>query len=101
MKIVDPNNTNHLIYIVPRYYTDLATTLNIYDEATKVNDVATNVFTTLNGVTTVNFYYNFKDKAKYQIKLTDVNGVVYRGKLMATSQDSQDYKMTKDLYFYE
>ena len=101
MKIVDPNNTNHIIYIVPRYYTDLATTLNIYNETTKVNEVVTNVCTTLNGVTSVNFDYNFNDKGKYQIKLTDVNGVVYRGKIMATSQDSQDYRMTKDLYFYE
>ena len=44
----------------------------------------------------------FKTNKDGSFILSDgVTEVVYRGKLIATEQETQEYKITKDLYFYE
>ena len=50
---------------------------------------------------TITFDYNFIENDKFTIKISDSNGVIYRDKLISTSQTTQDFKSTKDLYYYE
>ena len=100
MIVVNPENTNHTFDFIPRYY-PTAIVLNLYNEVTQVSEVVNQLFVVNDGIMTVSFSYTFSEQSKYQIKLTDDNGVVFRGKLIATSQTPQDYKQTNNLYVYE
>jgi hypothetical protein len=100
MKVLDFNNTNHSISLVPRYYPEGAVTFELYNESTKVKTVVSNTYMITNGLFTLNFNYTFENKEKYQIKLEE-NSIVFRGKLLITDQNTQEYRLTKDLYYYE
>jgi len=101
MKKVDPNDTTHLIAIIPRYYVDGEIDLFLYNELTQVETTLTPIYVTQNGIMTLTFDFNFSENDKYQVKITDANGIIYRDKIFATSQITQDFKATNDLYFYE
>jgi len=103
MKVIDPNDTTHSISIIPRFNDTVSVTMEITNEATKVVYTGVlNTYTLTDGVGVVNFDLTPEDKSKYSFKLVD-NGVdiIYRGKLIATTQETQEYKITTDLYFYE
>ena len=53
-----------------------------------------------NGNVTLNFDFDFVEADRFQIKITDSNGVYYRGLLFATDQDTQEYKVDKDFLTY-
>lgn len=101
MIVILPSTTSHSISFIGRYEPTIACTLTLYNEATKVETVVANTFATVNGITTVNFDFTFVESDKYQVKISDSNGVIFRGKLIATAQTPQDFKQTKDLYYYE
>ena len=101
MKVVDFNVTSHSITLVPRFYTDNAISISLYDEATQITTSTANAHTTANGIMTYPFTHTFLENDKYQFKLLDGTTVVYRGKLIATDQVPQDYKLTNGLYTYE
>ena len=100
MKIVNTTDTTHNISLIPRYYPDSVLTFTLTNEATKVVEVVANTYTIENGVFTLIFDYTFTDKDKFNIKLEE-NTIVYRGKLMVTDQETQEYKLTDNLYYYE
>ena len=100
MIVVNPLNPNHTFDIIPRYYPSTIV-LELYNEVTQVSEIVNQLFVVNDGIITVIFSYKFTEQSKYQIKLTDENGVVFRGKLIATSQTPQDYKQTNNLYVYE
>lgn len=99
MKVVNPNDTNHTIELIPREYKE-DVVLDLYNEATKEETTVVNVSSVLDGIFSINFDFSFSENDKYQIKVSKDSEVLYRGKLIATSQLPQDYKLTKDLYFY-
>jgi hypothetical protein len=101
MKVVNPNDTSHTISLIPRYYPFNDVALSLYNEQNKVVSQVDNTYVILNGIMTIDFDFDFTNKEKFEIKITENNNVVYRGKIIATTQESQDYKLTKDLYFYE
>ena len=101
MKVVDPNNTTHTINLIPRIYSVSSIDLSLYNEATQVTTSVTDAYSVTDGVATIIFDFTFEDNDKYQFKLVDGSEVVYRGKLIATAQDPQDYKLTDGLYSYE
>ena len=100
MIVVNSKNTVHTFDIIPRYY-PRAIVLELYNEVTQVSEIVNQLFVVNDGIMTVSFSYTFTEQAKYQIKLTDENGVVFRGKLIATSQTPQDYKQINNIYVYE
>jgi len=100
MIVVNSENTVHTFDIIPRYYPK-AIVLELYNEVTQVSEIVNQLFVVNDGIMTVSFSYTFTEQAKYQIKLTDNNVVVFRGKLIETSQIPQDYKQTNNLYVYE
>ena len=101
MKVVDFNDTNHSIKLIPRFYTVNSIDIELYNEATKETTTTTNAYTVTNGVLTYPFTHTFLNNDKYQFKLLDGTAIVYRGKLIATDQVPQDYKLTDGLYTYE
>ena len=101
MKVVIPTNSEHDIVLVPRYDTDGEVSLTLYNEVTKVESTPAVVQVTTNGKMTITFTFTFADKDKYQFTVKEGNEVVYRGKIVATSQTPQDFKLTDSLYYYE
>ena len=101
MKVVNPNDGSHTIQLIPRIYPFNSLVLELKDEQTKIAVIVTNTYIVSDGVMTINFDFDFTNKEKFEIKITENDNVVYRGKIIATTQDSQDFKLTKDLYFYE
>jgi len=100
MKVLSPNNTTHSISLIPRYYPDNDIIFTLYNESTSTSTVVANTYAIVNGLLTITFDYTFTNKDKFKFKLEE-NSVVYRGKLLITEQGTQDYKITKDLYYYE
>jgi hypothetical protein len=74
--------------------------LSLFNEATKVTENIDNTYTITDGVLFLSFEYTFTENQKFQVKIEEENEVVYRGKLIATSQTPQDYKLTNNVYFY-
>tara|TARA_R110000772_G_scaffold36098_4_gene86643 strand:+ start:2976 stop:3281 length:306 start_codon:yes stop_codon:yes gene_type:complete len=101
MKIVLPANASHDIDLIPRIYPTGAIVLALYNESTKVTTTPGNTYVIANGVLTVTFTKAFAEGDKYQIKITEGAVVIFRGKLLATAQTPQAYKLTDGLYFYE
>ena len=104
MKIVNPTDSTHMVKLIPRTYTYDNITLNLYNESTRESADIILVygvgFDILTGFLVITFDYDFTDGDKYQIKLTSTD-VDYRGKLFATTQETQEYSQTKELYYYE
>ena len=101
MKVVDPNNTTHTIKLIPRFYGITSIDLSLYNEATQETTSVTDVYSFTSGVATIIFDFTFEENDKYQFKLVDGSTVIYRGKLIATSQEPQQYKLDNGLYTYE
>jgi len=99
MKVVNPEDTDHIIDLIPRYYPTDAITFSLFNEATQVTENIDNTYTITDGVLFLSFEYTFTENQKFQIKLDDTE-IVYRGKIIATSQNPQDYKLTNNVYYY-
>ena len=100
MNVVNPNNTTHNLKIIPRANNIGILIFELFNEETK--QVFLPTFTALfeDGYLTLTFDFNFVENQKFQIKIyNDI--IYYRGKLMATSQNTQTFKASKDLYYYE
>jgi len=98
MKVVNPNDTEHTIVLIPRYYPVDAITFSLFNEATQTSENIDNTYTITDGNLSIVFEYTFTENTKFQIKL-DESEIVYRGKLIATSQIPQDYKLTDNVYY--
>jgi hypothetical protein len=101
MKVINPNNTNHTLKIVPRFYEQFSVLIEFKNEETKEFSTLNVTPTILKGYMILNFSKTFFDKDNLQIKITNSTGkIVYRGKLFITSQSTktQEYKMTKDVF---
>ena len=111
MNVVNPNNTSHELKIVPRYYSN-SESLNIvlYNESSQVSTIInlvsslfsfTNNFNFLEDFLIVKINFSFEYNSRYQYKILDDTEIVYRGKIIATTQETQNYLTDKDEYYYE
>jgi hypothetical protein len=101
MIVVNPDNTEHTFKIIPRYYPESAFQFDLYNEVTQVTQTIPHTFDVTDGIMEIEFEREFSEQEKFQIKLEDANGIIFRGKMIATSQEPQEYKQTNDLYVYE
>lgn len=95
MKVIDPNNTSHTLDFIPRFYIDESVVFELKNEVTKDKVTIENVSFLSNGILTLYFDYTFTNKQRFQIKLTQDSEVTYRGKLLVTEQETQEYKLTE------
>jgi len=100
MKIVNPNDTEHTLLLIPRFYPTGGLVLSLYNEFTQVSTDVDNIYVTTDGNLFITFDFEFENNSRYQIKITEGENVVYRGKLMATTQEPQDFKLTNNVYYY-
>jgi hypothetical protein len=74
----------------------------ITDSFKDVSNSLDNTFDVLNGKLIITFDYDFRSESRYDVVINYVNTseVIYRGIFIATTQETQDYKLTKDKYYY-
>ena len=101
MKVVNPDNTSHSFLFVPRYYDFNELELVLTNPATGVTTEVTNTNVTHNGFTNISFNFTFSNNDKYEVVIKEGEEIVYRGKLIATDQNTQSYKLTAGFYRYE
>jgi len=107
MKIINPNDTEHTIELIPRFYGGLFHTLHLYNEVDRTEyEGFINQFSVSNGVYTLVFEidgYTAKENDTFNLKLIDgsQNKIQYFQKVLATTQDTQNYKLTDGLYTYD
>jgi hypothetical protein len=76
-------------------------TLQLYDETLQTFNAINNSFTYSNGLCAILFDLVCTENQKFQVKILQGTAVIYRDKIFVTSQDTQEYKATKDHYYYE
>lgn len=111
MNVVNPNNTTHQLKLIPRYYSDSETiSLVLYNESSQEETIIplanpafsfSNNFVFLEDFLQVNFNFTFLEGNRFQFKIVDNTEIVYRGKLIATTQETQNYLTDKNEYHYE
>jgi len=101
MIVINPNNTSHNILFPPRFKPTDELVLNLFNEALQTYENLDNEYSINDLTINMGFDLICIEGAKYQIKITENDLVVFRGKLFATSQNTETYKASKDLYYYE
>ena len=79
-------------------YLSIIITDNFKSESTSVS----NTFKVEDGKVVLTFDYDFRSESRYDVVINYVNTleVIYRGIFIATTQGTQDYKLTKDKFYY-
>lgn len=101
MITVLPINATHTFLLIGRHDTSAAIVLTLFNEATTIETIPAATYTIINGIMSITFDFDFVENDKFQVKISDASGIIYRGKLVATSQEPQDFKQTNELYYYE
>ena len=101
MKIVNPNNTNHDIKLISRVYPVATLDVLLYNESTQIETSVVNTYILQDGFLNLNFDFTFVEGDKFQIKILELTNVIYRCKLIATSEDTQTYLNDNNEYYYE
>ena len=101
MTVLNPNDATHDIKLIPRYYPTGALTFVTYNEVTQASNTIANTYVIVDGILTLSFTFTFEEDDNIQFQVSEVEEVVYRGKIFATTQTPQDYKQTNGLYYYE
>lgn len=101
MNVVNPNNITHELQIIPRFYPSGELVFTLYNEATQIKTNVTIIYLVENGVLTFTFDFDFTDGQKFQFKILEGTEIVYRGKIIATTQETQNYLTDKNEYYYE
>jgi len=109
MKVFDINIQEHTIILIPRFYPTSTINVNVYKEGSNTvynKNLSPENYIINNGYLSFilnesNFIELLCNNCKYEIKITENDNVVYRGKAISTNQNTEDYKLTKDVYIYE
>ena len=96
-----PSNTTHEFTFIPRFIPSGELILELYNEATQQFQTIDNLYVYANGLATMTFDLNVFEKDKFQLKVSQGTDVIYRDKIFVTSQNTQEFKATKDHYYYE
>ena len=96
-----PLNTTHEFNFIPRFMPSGLLTLELYNEATQQFQTIDNLYAYANGLATITFDLICAESQKFQLKILEGTDVIYRDKIFVTSQNTQEFKATKDHYYYE
>ena len=74
----------------------------ITDSFKSTSDSLDNTFDIQDGKIIITFDYDFRSESRYDVAITYLNTseVIYRGIFIATTQDAQSYRLTKDKFYY-
>jgi hypothetical protein len=100
MKVLNPDNTSHSITFIPRYYPTNTLSLEVVKEGYNTTQTIVPTYSIYNGIITLNFDLTGVEQDRFSLKLTEDNKIVFRGKIFFTTQQTQEFKLTKDTYIY-
>lgn len=100
MIVVDSTQTTHTSSIYPRFIPCLGVVYELYNETTREAIEIPNIYTVVDGIMSITYNYTFIEDSKFQVKVTQGEDVVYRGRLIALNQDTQEYDPTDGIYTY-
>lgn len=100
MNLLNPNNTTHILKIIPRFYPVGDVSVELTNGVAGDTSLITVTPTISNGYMFLQFEKAFEENSSWQVKVTGENEIVYRGKIFVTGQsaDTQNYKTTKDIF---
>ena len=99
--IVNPNDSDHLVKITPRYFPTNTLNIRIKDSVLDTNTIVSVAYLTTNdNKLELLFSYDFSDERSYSISITDTisDELVFRGLVLATTQITQDYSTSDVVY---
>lgn len=96
-----PSNTTHEFNFIPRFVPSGELILELYDETLQTTETIDNTNTYSNGYVIITFDLVCTENQKFQLKISEGDEVIYRDKIFITSQNTQEFKATKDHYYYE
>lgn len=100
--IINPDNATHTLRVIPRYNPTGSLLLTIKDTTRDIVEtvaLSSYAFTTTGGIE-FDFDFTATSETRYQLTITEGTEVVYRGIAIATAQDTQEYKLTNDKYYF-
>ena len=101
MIVLRPTNTTHEFTFIPRFIPSGLLTLELYDETLQTTETIDNLYVYANGLTAITFDLICTENQKFQLKILEGTDIIYRDKIFVTSQNTQEFKATKDHYYYE
>lgn len=96
-----PSNTTHEFNFIPRFIPSDELMLELYDETLQTTQTIDNLYVYANGLATITFDLICAESQKFQLKISQGTDIIYRDKIFVTSQNTQEFKATKDHYYYE
>ena len=90
----------YALSIIPRYYPTGVVNLNIKDTATGYDNTQEVGYSIVNGVLSFTFELETTNETRYQVTLSEGTEIVYRGIAIYTTQDTQEYLLTNDKYYF-
>ena len=100
MIVVNSDSTTHTTKVVPRFIPTTDVIYELYNETTREATEPANTYVITDGILTLSYAFTFEVDSKYQVKITEGENVVFRGKLIAIDQSTQQYDPTDGLYTY-
>lgn len=100
MKVLNPNNTSHSFTLYPRFYPTNTLSMVITKEGYNTTETVVPTYSISSGVMTLNFDLTGVEQDRFTFKLTENDVIVFRGDIFFTTQETQDFKLTKDTYIY-
>ncbi len=100
--IINPKNATHTLRIIPRYNPAESLLLTIKDTTRDIVEtiaLSSYAFTTTGGIE-FDFEFTATNETRYQLTITEGTEFVYRGIAIATTQDTQEYKLTNNKYYF-
>ena len=110
MKVVNPNDTRHTIKLISRFNTVGNLNMLLYNESTQVESniviypigfSLTDYYQIIDGYFNLTFDFVFSESDKFRIKILEENNIVYRGKLIATTEETQNFLADNNEFYYE
>ena len=100
--IINPSDTDHTLKVVPRFYPCNHIKVIIKDTTTGIELTEPSKYRKIGNKLSFDFSLTCIEETRYQITLSDndTNEVIYRGIMIATNQDTQEYQLTKDKFYY-
>lgn len=90
----------YALSIIPRYYPSGVVNLNIKDTTTGYDNTQEVGYSVVNGVLSFTFELETTNETRYQVTLSEGTEIVYRGIAIYTTQDTQEYLLTNDKYYF-
>ena len=90
----------YALSIIPRFFPSGVLSLNIKDTTTGYDNTQSVDYSVVSGVLSFTFSLETTSETRYQVTLSEGTEIVYRGIAIYTTQNTQEYLLTNDKYYF-